>query len=545
MSPLTDDRLAPNGRTRADNFKTWFSDSKVVDENQQPLVVFHGTNSAFDAFDPERTMDGAFWFTTDASGIAGQSVGASGSKCTMPVYLRANKLAGWDEYDRLTHDQLIAQGFDGVKLDNDFIVFDPKQIKSVSNSGLFDPQSNSISDGGLPPPEWTHRMIEACTANEAGFHFEEGGCFAMARALHESFSKEDPFAAIAINRFFCHVVVRSGGVVHDHQGHLSAEQALNYTEIVAPEELEALALAAGQRPDEFDSDVDWARRVIRTAHEMAAVSNQIAPEHQAKPSDPSSCRSLIPVWVDHLAEACEAFNAREFFENEGSLVLAKALLDDIALIQPKATVLATAEMSHAAVFLGPVGVGVEGTIDPAERGSYTQELSPSVLESIAKDPHLPPSSLELAQDVIEMAKLLCIKARKEQDLPDLWLSNGTEIAHHINRTTPGGVHLEMVEEMMTGAQAVLVRVPVDQLEEDLANASNHMPVLGREVAYATMPAETVPPLLLNEQGVLQDGAHRLRTARKRGDATLLVYQMIDAQVDLKIPRNMLFGLKHR
>jgi hypothetical protein len=32
------------------NFKKWFGDSKVVDENGEPLVVYHGTNKEFDVF---------------------------------------------------------------------------------------------------------------------------------------------------------------------------------------------------------------------------------------------------------------------------------------------------------------------------------------------------------------------------------------------------------------------------------------------------------------------------------------------------------------
>ena len=40
-------------------FKQWFADSKVVDENGKPLVVYHGTNVDFYSFDTE---NGA-WFS--------------------------------------------------------------------------------------------------------------------------------------------------------------------------------------------------------------------------------------------------------------------------------------------------------------------------------------------------------------------------------------------------------------------------------------------------------------------------------------------------
>jgi len=32
------------------NFKRWFSESKVVDENNKPLIVYHGTSKDFDIF---------------------------------------------------------------------------------------------------------------------------------------------------------------------------------------------------------------------------------------------------------------------------------------------------------------------------------------------------------------------------------------------------------------------------------------------------------------------------------------------------------------
>ena len=78
---------APNGKpthldehqwlqTRTKAFKNWFGDwendpknaSKVVDENGEPLVVYHGSkNGDFDAFDYNnlRTADSGFFFTSD------------------------------------------------------------------------------------------------------------------------------------------------------------------------------------------------------------------------------------------------------------------------------------------------------------------------------------------------------------------------------------------------------------------------------------------------------------------------------------------------
>jgi GGDEF domain-containing protein len=43
--------VAPNGRPAWQNFVEWFGDSKVVDDQGRPLVVYHGTTADVDAFD--------------------------------------------------------------------------------------------------------------------------------------------------------------------------------------------------------------------------------------------------------------------------------------------------------------------------------------------------------------------------------------------------------------------------------------------------------------------------------------------------------------
>lgn len=65
--------VAPNGRPAWQNFVAWFGDSKVVDEQGRPLVVYHGTNQSFDSFSDERhgrntsaASSIAFFFTEDA-----------------------------------------------------------------------------------------------------------------------------------------------------------------------------------------------------------------------------------------------------------------------------------------------------------------------------------------------------------------------------------------------------------------------------------------------------------------------------------------------
>ena len=146
-------------QTATPAFKNWFNGSQVVDENGAPLVVYHGTQKAFNTFDGNKTMDGAFWFTQDKSAIDKGETGAAASGETIPVYLAAKKLAGWDEYEKYTHDQLIAQGYDGVKLDNDYIIFNPTQIKHATrNNGEFNPRDPNILRQKIPFSEAIKRV---------------------------------------------------------------------------------------------------------------------------------------------------------------------------------------------------------------------------------------------------------------------------------------------------------------------------------------------------------------------------------------------------
>ena len=125
-------------------FRRWFGDSKVVDENGQPLVVYHGTDKRFTVF-RSGGPDGGIWFSRDKGKIQRGESGAVGTKHLVPVYLRMQKPAGWDEYDRYYTDQLLAMSYDGLILDDDYVVFDPRQIKSATdNVGTFDPENPSI-----------------------------------------------------------------------------------------------------------------------------------------------------------------------------------------------------------------------------------------------------------------------------------------------------------------------------------------------------------------------------------------------------------------
>jgi len=77
-------------------FKAWFRDSKVVDKNGNPLVVYHGSEKVFDVFDDQfigqtGTMEGnGFYFTPDIdkSKMFGDTI--------YSVYLSIQKPLSWN-----------------------------------------------------------------------------------------------------------------------------------------------------------------------------------------------------------------------------------------------------------------------------------------------------------------------------------------------------------------------------------------------------------------------------------------------------------------
>lgn len=171
-------------------FKRWFGESKVVDENGAPMVVYHGTQADFVEFKKEfiGTNFGAdekgFFFLSDpkqASGYAtGDSVGLTAEEGgnVMPAYVSLRKplviddaflksegmdplgvkedvVSFWDNYQSLIFDWVNERKSDGVILvDNSYrpngqpnkmvVAFKPTQIKSVNNRGTFEPTNPNI-----------------------------------------------------------------------------------------------------------------------------------------------------------------------------------------------------------------------------------------------------------------------------------------------------------------------------------------------------------------------------------------------------------------
>ncbi len=167
---------------RTNNFKNWFGDwekdpensSKVVDENGEPLVVYHSTDDDISIFDRsklgENTMYNnignessgyaqsslmGFWFNTDKLPDIGNK--------SMPVFLNIRNPYDAESLQTLAADieaaggaeafldMLRWNGYDGLWISDEemggrsYVAFEPNQIKSATdNNGNFDPSNPDI-----------------------------------------------------------------------------------------------------------------------------------------------------------------------------------------------------------------------------------------------------------------------------------------------------------------------------------------------------------------------------------------------------------------
>lgn len=144
-------------QTETRQFQRWFGDSKVVDEDGKPLVVYHGTDAEFNVFDMSKgraNMDiqGAFFspYELDAQGY-GENVKAYYLSIQNPAdegtaYKALNRFKGQNNAGIKAREYLQKQGYDGVYNGYDeYIAFEPTQIKSATdNVGTFDPFNPDI-----------------------------------------------------------------------------------------------------------------------------------------------------------------------------------------------------------------------------------------------------------------------------------------------------------------------------------------------------------------------------------------------------------------
>lgn len=184
------------------NFRRWFGDSKVVDAQGKPLVVYHGTGADFSEFSASKIgsawgADTVGFFFTDSAKIASSYATSGGPTLQrddganiIPAYIRISRPVTVDELEAFTGESGLADAYespielmderrddimsmllgneqDGWSIDKDskpsvnnthdgvifsfggstlVVAVDPTQIKSaIGNNGNFDPADPGIS----------------------------------------------------------------------------------------------------------------------------------------------------------------------------------------------------------------------------------------------------------------------------------------------------------------------------------------------------------------------------------------------------------------
>jgi len=143
---------SPKTGPGAPAFDRWFGDSKVVDEDGDPLRMYHSTTSDFEAFDTSREALGGAgsWFSVQPSY---RPVDGEEGARVMPVYLSLQNPKAFDfakESADYRKENLVKQGYDGVIITINgelkvAVAFEPTQIKSATgNIGTYDPEIQDI-----------------------------------------------------------------------------------------------------------------------------------------------------------------------------------------------------------------------------------------------------------------------------------------------------------------------------------------------------------------------------------------------------------------
>ena len=221
-----------------------------------PALVFHGTGATFDSFAAnERGIFFAEQYNAAASyqrirrEAEPRVIAASldiGNPWTIVRY-------GLDVPYRQQLDQsaaaLKARGFDGIHMANErvWVVFEPEQI--------------SIVEHAVSPTCFVEHLLTALDQAEAGWHFEEAGCWGMALALRTALG---PGSEMIVRDDFVHAYARADGRTFDWQG----ESAFAGGRIVTRDQLIKEALANGCSQEQLDADTAWADQIIERARQL-------------------------------------------------------------------------------------------------------------------------------------------------------------------------------------------------------------------------------------------------------------------------------------
>jgi len=150
-------------------FRKWFGDSKVVDEDGKPMVVYHGGAGGIGEFKAEKIqIGGGFYFTPNKRDAEEYKSRAEGGQIYSVYLSLKNPLLIDTEEGGKIHDEIMDEiddkmfngenidgalaeimnkrGFDGFMETNgeEICIFNPNQIKSIYNRGTFSADNPDI-----------------------------------------------------------------------------------------------------------------------------------------------------------------------------------------------------------------------------------------------------------------------------------------------------------------------------------------------------------------------------------------------------------------
>lgn len=205
------------------NFYKWFGDSKVVDEQGRPLVVYHGTDAEqFYVFDGEYSF---FTNNEENAKYFSKGFGKEENQRVMPVYLNmSNPLvidAKGNDYNDIRIPSQIKSYFDDSRgmideiasatkhlgkndgvivknvkegsniIANDYISFNPNQIKSTSNRGTYSESDNIYLQSAFAGSrvDYDRPSLEAIGSGEGAQAHGWGLYYALSKDVAESYRK--------------------------------------------------------------------------------------------------------------------------------------------------------------------------------------------------------------------------------------------------------------------------------------------------------------------------------------------------------------------
>ena len=304
-------------RTKA--FKEWFGDwendpenaSKIVDENGEPMVVYHGSEEDFNVFDKTKgraNMDIQGMFFTpwddDARGY-GSNVRAFYLNIRKPAnestgYRALKKFQGQNGAGIKAREYLVSEGYDGLNNeDQEFVAFDPTQIKSATdNVGTFDAENADIRysmPARMKQLEKAENFIRRnLKAKRRGLSFEIYLPVKVENEIRKRMGRDFESHNITIN-----------GVAHGLNNHGVNGTKLTATSIPVTEENATLIpyiMVAPDRVDKGSTDASGRESVRFIKNLSNGIVVVVEKEYKNSPDD----METINIWADLSSEAINA-----------------------------------------------------------------------------------------------------------------------------------------------------------------------------------------------------------------------------------------------